>query len=129
MFVAGGENMRATVQGQDVPDYAKVQGIFLGVVAAYLIAVTIFGPECVHIGLLLLRYLTYLRRHHGSEFEKHKTAFEEGGGDDNAYVQEEVLPSARRNQHDIEESPREKTRDSDSYEESPKPEVTTVEKV
>lgn len=39
--------MRTTVRGQDVPDYAKVQGIFLGVVAAYLIVVTIFGPECV----------------------------------------------------------------------------------
>jgi SHS family lactate transporter-like MFS transporter len=37
--------MRTTVRGQDVPDYAKVQGIFLGVVAAYLVVVTIFGPE------------------------------------------------------------------------------------
>lgn len=43
--LAGGDHLRTTVQGQDVPDYAKVQGIFLGVVAAYLIVVTIFGPE------------------------------------------------------------------------------------
>jgi hypothetical protein len=50
--------MRAIVQGQNVPDYAKVQGIFLGVVAAYLIAVTIFGPECVSYRLLFLHYLT-----------------------------------------------------------------------
>ncbi|KAF8609835.1 MFS general substrate transporter [Ceratobasidium sp. AG-I] len=110
----GGENMRTTVRGQDVPDYAKVQGIFLGVVAAYLIVVTIFGPE-----------------HHGSEFEKHKTAFEEGGGDDNAYVDEEVLPTHSNQRHGIAETSREKTanRDSDSFEENPKPQVQTIEKV
>ncbi|KAG9078507.1 hypothetical protein FRC06_008324 [Ceratobasidium sp. 370] len=109
----GGEHLRTTVHGQAVPDYAKVQGIFLGVIAAYLIVVTIFGPE-----------------HHGSEFEKHKTAFEEGGGEDDAYVQEEVLPSSS-GAHGIEEGRREKekARDSSSFEESPKPEVQTIEKV
>ncbi|KAG8679425.1 hypothetical protein FRC12_022849, partial [Ceratobasidium sp. 428] len=108
----GGEHLKATVQGQIVPDYAKVQGIFLGVVSAYLIIVTIFGPE-----------------HLGSEFEKHKTAFEEGGGEDDAYVREEALPSSGA--HGIEEGVREKekARDSNSFEESPKPEVQTIEKV
>ncbi|ELU41400.1 carboxylic acid transporter [Rhizoctonia solani AG-1 IA] len=41
----GGEHLRTTAQGKDVPDYAKVQGIFLGCVAAYLVVVTIFGPD------------------------------------------------------------------------------------
>ncbi|KAG9128377.1 hypothetical protein FRC07_000051 [Ceratobasidium sp. 392] len=92
--------------------YQLGNGIFLGVVAAYLITVTIFGPE-----------------HHGSEFEKHKTAFEEGGGEDDAYVREEVLPSSHA--HGIEEGMREKekNRDSGSFDENPKPEVQTVEKV
>ncbi|KAB5592912.1 Carboxylic acid transporter [Ceratobasidium theobromae] len=105
----GGDHLRTTVQGKDVPDYAKVQGIFLGVVAAYLVAVTIFGPE-----------------HHGSEFEKHKTAFEEGGGSDNAYVQEDVLPT----HHGISEGPRTQGRRvSDSFDEARKEDVKTIEKV
>ncbi|CAE6449479.1 unnamed protein product [Rhizoctonia solani] len=109
----GGEHLRTTVQGKNVPDYAKVQGIFLGCVAAYLVLVTIFGPE-----------------HHGSEFEKHKTAFEEGGGADNAYVQEDVLPQPSH--HGItEETPREHQRGSGSFDEvkGEKPDVQTIEKV
>lgn len=35
----------------DVPDYATVQGIFIGVVAAFIILITIVGPEYVHIAL------------------------------------------------------------------------------
>lgn len=46
-------------------DYATVQGILIGVVAAFILVVTIIGPE-----------------NYGSHFEKHKTAFEEGGGSD-----------------------------------------------
>jgi len=61
----GGDNLRTTVNGKDVPDYAKVQGILIGVVAAYIVVVTIFGPE-----------------NHGSEFEKAKVAFEPGAGND-----------------------------------------------
>ena len=30
-----------------VSDYAKVQGILIGVVAAFVLIVTIIGPECV----------------------------------------------------------------------------------
>jgi SHS family lactate transporter-like MFS transporter len=66
-----GDDLRTTLfrdgKYEDVPDYAKVQGIFIGCVAAYLIIVTVFGPE-----------------NHGSHFEKHKAAFEEGGGRDDA---------------------------------------------
>ncbi|KAK0187495.1 carboxylic acid transporter [Armillaria mellea] len=70
----GGNHQRTTITKadgttEDVPDYAKVQGILIGCVAVFLIVVTILGPE-----------------NHGSHFEKHKTAFEEGGGDDDAVV-------------------------------------------
>ncbi|KAG8215555.1 carboxylic acid transporter protein [Butyriboletus roseoflavus] len=57
---------------KNVANYATVQGIFIGVVAAYLAVVTILGPE-----------------HHSSHFEKHKTAFEEGGGRDDAFMEGE----------------------------------------
>ncbi|TFK22706.1 carboxylic acid transporter [Coprinopsis marcescibilis] len=66
-----GNSLRATVlnretgQMEDVPDYATVQGIFIGCVAAFVIVITILGPE-----------------HHGSHFEKHKPAFEEGAARD-----------------------------------------------
>ncbi|CAE6448872.1 unnamed protein product [Rhizoctonia solani] len=106
----GGEHLRTTAQGKDVPDYAKVQGIFLGCVAAYLVVVTIFGPE-----------------HHGAEFEKHKTAFEEGGGADNAYVEEDVLPQPSH--HGItEETQRKHQRGSGSFD-GEKPDIQTIEKV
>ncbi|KAK7448471.1 hypothetical protein VKT23_013733 [Stygiomarasmius scandens] len=77
----GGEHLRTKNRdGQDIPDYATVQGILIGVVSAYLLVVTILGPE-----------------NHGSHFEKHKTAFEEGGGEDDAYVEgAEAGPSTVR---------------------------------
>lgn len=49
----------------DVPDYAKVQGIFIGVVAAFVFCVTLVGPE-----------------QHGAHFERSKAAFEVGAGED-----------------------------------------------
>ena len=52
-------------QPREVSDYATVQGILIGVVAAFVLFVTVIGPE-----------------NYGSHFEKHKTAFEEGGGRD-----------------------------------------------
>jgi MFS transporter, SHS family, lactate transporter len=65
----GGEHLKTTilVKGKPtvVPDYAKVQGILIGVVAAYVLVLTVLGPE-----------------NHGSQFEKYKAAFEEGGGND-----------------------------------------------
>ena len=69
-LTAGGAHLRTTVtdhngQPKEVPDYASVQGILIGVVAAFVLVVTIIGPENI-----------------GSHFEKHKTAFEEGGGRD-----------------------------------------------
>ncbi|KAH0826253.1 carboxylic acid transporter protein [Lanmaoa asiatica] len=73
-----GNNLRTNivVNGvlKNVADYATVQGIFIGVVAAYVLLVTILGPE-----------------HHSSHFEKHKTAFEEGGGRDDAFMEGEPV--------------------------------------
>ncbi|KAH9476232.1 Carboxylic acid transporter protein-like protein [Psilocybe cubensis] len=61
----GGEHLRTTIvqkgKSVNVPDYASVQGIFIGAVAAFVILMILIGPE-----------------HLGSHFEKHKTAFEEG---------------------------------------------------
>lgn len=69
----GGNHLKTTIPGSPtlVPDYAKVQGILIGVVAAFVLVVTIIGPE-----------------NHGSHFEKHKTAIEEGAGED-AVVEDE----------------------------------------
>jgi len=70
----GGDNIRIiTLQPdgtvENVPDYGTVQGIFMGAVAAFVLIVTFLGPE-----------------NHGSHFEKHKAAFEMGGGEDDAYM-------------------------------------------
>ncbi|KAK7451730.1 hypothetical protein VKT23_012409 [Stygiomarasmius scandens] len=88
----GGENLRTTrvlPDGtvKDIPDYATVQGILIGVVAAYLLIVTILGPE-----------------NHGSHFEKHKAAFEEGGGEDDAYIGDEAAGPSRMRAKGDEES-------------------------
>ncbi|KAG1727821.1 carboxylic acid transporter protein [Suillus lakei] len=67
----GGDNLKTTIIKNGVPtvvpDYATVQAIFIGVVAAFVVIITIIGPE-----------------NHGSHFENHKAAFEEGGGRDDA---------------------------------------------
>ena len=46
---------------QNVPNYALIQGIFIGSAAAYTIILTLIGPE-----------------NHGSHFERGKTAFQAG---------------------------------------------------
>lgn len=61
----GGDNLRTTVHDKDVPDYATVQGIFIGCVLVYTIILALVGPE-----------------KHSSHFEKHKLAFQEGAGRD-----------------------------------------------
>jgi hypothetical protein len=49
----GGDNMKITIikngKPEVVPDYAKVQGILLGTIAAFVIFITIIGPECVFV--------------------------------------------------------------------------------
>jgi SHS family lactate transporter-like MFS transporter len=44
-----------------VPDYALIQGVFIGCVSAYVIVLALIGPE-----------------NHGSHFENSKPAFEAG---------------------------------------------------
>ena len=50
----GGEHMKTTIikDGKTVvvPDYARVQGILVGIVAAYILFFIIIGPECVPHG-------------------------------------------------------------------------------
>ncbi|KAN0135336.1 Major facilitator superfamily domain containing protein [Lactarius tabidus] len=61
----GGDHLKTTIVVDGVrkvvPDYARVQGILIGVVAVYIIFLTIIGPE-----------------NHGSNFEEHGLAFESG---------------------------------------------------
>ncbi|KAF8632045.1 hypothetical protein AX15_002086 [Amanita polypyramis BW_CC] len=77
--------------GKVVPDYAKVQGIFIGVIAAYVIIITILGPE-----------------NHGSHFEQHKAAFEEGAGRDDAIqeeaedIEQRTCPSIEKEEQEVE---------------------------
>ena len=65
VHVAGGEHLRTTIQGpngpENVPNYALIQGIFIGCVAVYIIILALVGPES-----------------HGSHFERGKTAFQAG---------------------------------------------------
>ncbi|KAJ7207451.1 MFS general substrate transporter [Mycena pura] len=68
----GGEHLKTVLDGQPVPDYAKVQGIFIGCVAAFVLVTSAIGPE-----------------NHSSRFEKHRAAFDEGGGLDDAYLDED----------------------------------------
>ena len=63
--LAARQHTHTTVQGlngpEDMPNYALIQGIFIGCVAAYVIVLTLVGPE-----------------NHGSHFERGKTAFQAG---------------------------------------------------
>lgn len=70
---AGGNNIKTTVNGKVVPNYATVEAILIGVVAAFTLVITLFGPE-----------------KHGFQFEKHRAAFEEGGGDDDAIIGDDI---------------------------------------
>ncbi|KZT09265.1 MFS general substrate transporter [Laetiporus sulphureus 93-53] len=73
----GAAHLKTTIiengQTKVVPNYATVQGILVGVVAAFVVLCTIVAPE-----------------HHGSHFEKYKPAFEEGAGRDEEMIDGEV---------------------------------------
>ncbi|EJD45664.1 MFS general substrate transporter [Auricularia subglabra TFB-10046 SS5] len=62
-----GEHVRMTIRGAYVPDYGKVEGIFVGIAAAFTLVLTVLGPE-----------------QRGRHFENHRLAFEaavvKGGG-------------------------------------------------
>ncbi|KAI0295668.1 MFS general substrate transporter [Multifurca ochricompacta] len=64
----GGDHMKTTIIKNGkltiVPDYARVQGILIGTVAAYILFLTIIGPE-----------------NHGAEFEAQGVAFKDNSSD------------------------------------------------
>ncbi|OAX41420.1 carboxylic acid transporter protein [Rhizopogon vinicolor AM-OR11-026] len=78
----GAANLKTTIVQNGVTtvvaDYATVQAIFIGCVAAFVVIITIVGPE-----------------NHSSHFEQHKAAFEEGGGRDDAIVDDASQTSYR----------------------------------
>ena len=77
-----------------VDDYARVQGILIAAVAAFVVFITIIGPECVPSNLsytLFFSMYFYHPRNHGSRFEKHKIAVQEGAADSNAEMDKQVV--------------------------------------
>lgn len=60
----GGDNIKITIikngKPEVVPDYAKVQGILLGAIAAFVIFITIIGPECVFVSSFSFQTLEHL---------------------------------------------------------------------
>ncbi|KAF8489061.1 carboxylic acid transporter [Russula emetica] len=86
----GGDNMKITIikngKPEVVPDYAKVQGILLGTIAAFVIFITIIGPE-----------------NHGSNFEQENPGFEDGGDKGRSAEDEENSPDILSD--DINEKP------------------------
>jgi MFS transporter, SHS family, lactate transporter len=44
-MTAGGEHQQILVDGKPTPNYAHVQGIFIGVVAVFVLFMTLIGPE------------------------------------------------------------------------------------
>jgi len=89
----GGAHQKVLLNGVPTPDYATVQGIFIGVVAAFTLIMTIIGPE-----------------NHGSQFEKHKTAFEEGGGVDDAYMEDDLEGDVRDSNESVDDEKGENAR-------------------
>jgi len=78
-----GEHSTTTIQTSTgpevVPNYALVQGIFIGIVAAYLVVLALIGPE-----------------NHGSHFERSKTAFQAGASkDDVSSIPEDTYAGER----------------------------------
>jgi len=62
IVATGGQNIK--LKGTDTPDYATIQGIFIGCVIGWLIVMSFLGPEA-----------------HGSHFENAKIAIERGAGE------------------------------------------------
>ncbi|KIY44464.1 MFS general substrate transporter [Fistulina hepatica ATCC 64428] len=77
----GGDHLKTTIieDGKEtvVPNYATVQGILIGSVAVFLLIVTVIGPENL-----------------GAHFERHKAAFEEGAGQDDAIADDVQVAEA-----------------------------------
>jgi SHS family lactate transporter-like MFS transporter len=121
--------LKTTIRGKVVPDYAKVQGILIGVVAAFVIFITIIGPECVFPPPPLFRgdHADWppAHRNHGSHFEKHRAAFDEGGGSDDAWIDDDgVHHETGRAAHDRDVEAAENEKASEERSSTEKPAVT-----
>jgi MFS transporter, SHS family, lactate transporter len=96
----GGDHLKTTIikagKRTVVPDYATVQGILIGTVAAYIIVLVIIGPEYVSFYRhVLLLYLTWCVRNHGSHFEKQGVAFEEDSESRTGAMDKEQISDTR----------------------------------
>ena len=85
--IAGGEHLRTTIQTpsgpKNVPNYALIQGVFIGTVAVYVIVLALLGPE-----------------NHGSHFERGKTAFQAGASKEDV----SSIPAETEGVRDVERS-------------------------
>lgn len=87
-----GDRLRTTLNGVDIPDYAKVQGILIGVVCIWTIIVRFlfassFGlcpsPSAPGLDFDVFssqQFILLTPEHRGAEFEKADAAFVAGSG-------------------------------------------------
>ncbi|KAJ7859472.1 hypothetical protein B0H14DRAFT_3629448 [Mycena olivaceomarginata] len=104
----GGEHLKTMMKGVVVPDYRKVQEILIGAVAAFVIFITVIGPE-----------------NHGSHFEKHRTVFDEGRGSDDVWIDDDgVHQETGHAAHDRDVEAAENEKASEERSSTEKPAVT-----
>ena len=94
-FQAGGAHLKTTVPGktEPVPDYATIQGILIGAVAAFVVCMIVIGPEYAHVAPFSVSGILTVVFHYrnlGSHFERYKTAIEEGGGRDEEVSEDSI---------------------------------------
>jgi hypothetical protein len=87
--IAGGDHQQIIVGGKLVPNYALVQGIFIGAVVAFTFVITFIGPEWVIMCSLQTLLIGMAYRKHGAQPERHRAAYQEGGGGDNVLLEGE----------------------------------------
>lgn len=59
-----------------------MQGIFIGTVTAFVVLITIIGPEYAYAKPTHLFVCLHLARKHGATFEQPRSEFEKGGARD-----------------------------------------------
>ena len=83
--------------------HKQVQGLFIGLVAAFVVFITMIGPEYVFRFEWFSCILADIRfRNHSSHFEHHKTAFEEGAANDDATIEPQNSPKDEEKPTEIE---------------------------
>lgn len=99
----GGDHLKTTIikngKRTVVPDYARVQGILIGTVAAYILLLTIIGPEYVLLQGIHHRDISdfncRVNRNHGADFERHGLAFSEETPGNNQHDVDEKVSETR----------------------------------